>query len=72
MGEIVVKFDLNKHDIRVYSTGIGKADTAAMMLLTAFISITETLDDDIKKAMFLAALECCKSEVYSPKIEVIK
>jgi len=51
--------------------GLNRAD-AAKMLLAAFISITETLDDDIKKATFLAASDCCMDEVYSPKIEVIK
>lgn len=71
MEEVVIKFDLDQHDIRVYSMGLNRAD-AAKMLLAAFISITETLDDDIKKATFLAALSCCRDEVYSPKIEVIK
>lgn len=71
MGKIVIKFDLDQHDIRVYSMGLNRAD-AAKMLLAAFISITETLDDDIKKATFRTALELCRDEVYSPKIEVIK
>lgn len=71
MGKIVVKGDWNQHDVRIHSTGLNRAD-AAKMLLAAFISITETLDDDIKKATFLAALSCCRDEVYSPKIEVIK
>lgn len=71
MEEIVIKFDLEQHDIRVYSPYLDEAD-AAKILLAAFISITETLDDDIKKATFLAALECCRDEVYRPKIEVIK
>lgn len=71
MEEIVIKFDLEQHDIRVYSPYLDEAD-AAKILLAAFISTTETLDDDIKKATFLAALELCRDEVYSPKIEVIK
>jgi len=71
MEEVVIKFDLDQHDIRVYSPYLDEED-AAKILLAAFISITETLDDDIKKATFLAALELCRDEVYSPKIEVIK
>lgn len=71
MGKIVVKGDWNQHDVRIHSMGLNRAD-AAKILLAAFISITETLDDDIKKATFLAALSCCRDEVYSPKIEVIK
>lgn len=71
MGKIVVKGDWNQRDVRIHSMGLNRAD-AAKMLLAAFISITETLDDDIKKATFLAALSCCRYEVYSPKIEVIK
>lgn len=71
MEEVVIKFDLDQHDIRVYSPYLDEAD-AAKILLAAFISITETLDDDIKKATFRAALELCRDEVYSPKIEVIK
>lgn len=71
MEEIVIKFDLEQHDIRVYSPYLDEAD-AAKILLAAFISTTETLDDDIKKATFLAASELCRDEVYSPKIEVIK
>lgn len=71
MGKIVVKGDWNQRDVRIHSMGLNRAD-AAKMLLAAFISITETLDDDIKKATFLAALDCCRDEVYSPKIEVIK
>lgn len=71
MGKIVVKGDWNQRDVRIHSMGLNRAD-AAKMLLAAFISITETLDDDIKKATFLAALSCCRDEVYSPKIEVIK
>lgn len=71
MEEIVIKFDLEQHDIRVYSPYLEEAD-AAKILLAAFISVTETLDDDIKKATFLAALELCRDEAYSQKIEVIK
>jgi len=71
MGKIVVKGDWNQRDVRIHSMGLNRTD-AAKMLLAAFISITETLDDDIKKATFLAALSCCRDEVYSPKIEVIK
>ena len=72
MGKIVVNGDWNQHDVRIHSSmGLNRAD-AANMLLAAFISITETLDDDIKKATFLAASELCRDEVYSPKIEVIK
>lgn len=71
MEEIVIKLDMDQHDIRVYLPYLEEAD-AAEILLAAFISITETLDDDIKKATFLAALELCRDEVYSPKIEVIK
>lgn len=71
MGKIVVNGDWNQQDIRIHSMGFNRAD-AAKILLTAFISITETLDDDIKKATFLTALELCRDEVYSPKIEGIK
>lgn len=71
MEEVVIKFDLEQHDIRVYSPYLDEAD-AAKILLAAFIDVTRTLDDVTKKATFRAALELCRDEAYSPKIEVIK
>lgn len=71
MEEIVIKFDLEQHDIRVYSPYLDEED-AVKILLAAFIRVTEELDEVTKKATFLAASECCRDELYSPKIEVIK
>lgn len=70
MKEIVIKFDLEQHDIRVYSPYLDEED-AAKILLAAFISVTEELDEVTKKATFRAAVELCIDEAYSP-IEVIK
>lgn len=71
MEEIVIKFDPEQHDIRVYSSYLDEED-AVKILLAAFISVAEELDDVTKKATFLAAVELCRDEAYSPKIEVIK
>lgn len=70
MEEIVIKFDLEQHDICVYLPYLDEED-AVKILLAAFINATEKLDDVTKKAIFRAAVELCIDEAYSP-IEVIK
>lgn len=66
MKEIVIKFDLEQHDIRVYSPYLEEAD-AAKILLAAFISITETLDDDIKKSHVSGCIGMLQGRVVQPK-----